>query len=99
MATAFASLQARANLAIMERLSDTVATLDGVEVSGLFDDEYLLDDIAGGMAGSGPAFTLASSAVPPAVTGLALVVKGVTYKVVEPKPDGTGITVLRLRKV
>jgi hypothetical protein len=75
----------------------TDATLAGVAVKGIFDNQYLLEDVGGGVAVSGPVFTLASSAVPANVAGATLVVSGVTYKVVEPMPDGTGVTALRLR--
>lgn len=73
------------------------ATLNGVAVRGIFDNAYALQDVGGEVYASGPVFTLASSAVPANVAGAVLVVGGVTYKVVEPMPDGTGVTVLRLR--
>ena len=73
------------------------ATLAGVAVRGIFDSGYQLDALTGGVAASEPVFVLASSAVPANAQGLLLVVNGVTYKVVEPMPDGTGITALRLR--
>jgi hypothetical protein len=71
------------------------ATLNGVSVMGIFDAAYLQEEFGG--SASTPAFTLASASVPAPVVGLLLVVNGVTYKVVEPMPDGTGITILRLR--
>lgn len=73
------------------------ATLAGVAVTGIFDKDYIDLDVGGSVAGSGPVFTLASGSVPANVAGAALVVGGVTYKVVEPMPDGTGVTMLRLR--
>ena len=73
------------------------ATLAGVAVTGIFDKAYIDLDAGGSLAGTTPVFTLASSAVPANVAGAALVVGGVTYKVVEPMPDGTGVTMLRLR--
>jgi hypothetical protein len=73
------------------------ATLAGLPVRGIFDKDYIDLDVGGSVAGSGPVFTLASSSVPADAAGAALVVGGVTYKVVEPMPDGTGVTLLRLR--
>ena len=73
------------------------ALLGGAPVTGIFDEAYALEELGGFMAASGPAFTLASSAVPAVVAGLSLVVRDTTYKVVEPMPNGTGVTVLRLR--
>jgi len=71
------------------------ATLGGVPVMGIFDNAYFDQDMGG--SGSTPSYTLPSSAVPANVVGMALVVNGVTYKVAEPMPDGTGVTTLRLR--
>lgn len=73
------------------------ATLAGLPVRGIFDNAYAMDDMGGGASASHPAFTLPSASVPTPVAGLSLVVNGTTYKVVEPMPDGTGLTVLRLR--
>ena len=73
------------------------ATLAGLPVVGIFDAEYQLQDMASGIMASAPVLTLASADVPPNVVGTSVVVGVVTYKVVEPMPDGTGITALRLR--
>ena len=97
MSAPFAALEARVNAAVVKRLSNADATLAGVAVQGIFDSAYALEDVAGGVSAYGPVFTLASSAVPAVVAGLTLVVNGSSYKVVEPMPDGTGLTVLRLR--
>lgn len=69
--------------------------LDGVPVRGFFSNAYFAQDLGG--SGSAPACTLPSSAVPADVVGKPLLVNATTYKVVETMPDGTGITVLRLR--
>lgn len=74
-----------------------MATLAGVTVSGIFDNEYDAAAIAvGDIAGSIPAFTLRTDKVPARVVGKLLVLNSKTYKVVEHRPDGTGISVLRL---
>lgn len=73
------------------------ATLNGVAVRVLFDKDYQVQDLGGNVAASGPIATLPSASVPPLVTGMVLVHEAITYKVVEPMPDGTGITMLRLR--
>ena len=73
------------------------ATLAGLPVRGIFDADYQLQDMASGIMSTAPVLTLASANVPANVVGASVVVGGVTYKVVEPMPDGTGITVLRLR--
>ena len=97
MAATFAALEGRVNRAALKRLSNADALLAGLFVQGIFDAEYLEVDLGSGIESSSPALTLASADVPPNVGGAAVVVNGKTYKVVEPKPDGTGMTVLRLR--
>lgn len=85
----------------------TAATLDWEAVTGIFDDVYQGADVGPfGAAGSNPTYTLPSSQVPADVIGKRLVIgtdsattDATTYSVVEANPDGTGITVLQLRKV
>jgi hypothetical protein len=73
------------------------ATLAGTAVQGLFDNAYGAFDMGGDVAGSGPTFTLPTASVPGVVVGTNLVVNAVTYKVTEHHPDGTGLSLLRLR--
>ena len=73
----------------------TAATLNGVAVTGIYDNEYALQEFGG--SASSPSFLMASSAVPATPVGMALVIGATTYKVVETIPDGTGVTMLRLR--
>ncbi len=73
----------------------TSATLNGVAVTGIYDNEYALQEFGG--SASSPSFLMASSAVPATPVGMALVIGATTYKVVETMPDGTGVTMLRLR--
>ena len=99
MSAAFAALESRVNSSVFNRLSNAVATLNGTEVQGIFDNDY---DAAGvglsGMAGSTPVFKLATNLVPPSSVGLPLVVGGRTYHIVESHPDGTGLTLLMLER-
>lgn len=75
----------------------TTATLNGVAVTGIFDNAYDDQAVAMGIASTGPIITLPSASVPSPVVGLSLVVNSTTYKVVDAMPDGTGITRLQLR--
>ncbi len=97
MTAPFAALEARLNRAVFSHLSNADAVLAGVAVHGMFDNAYAMQDVGGEVFATGPVFTLASSAVPANVAGATLVVGGVSYKVVEPMPDGLGVTMLRLR--
>lgn len=99
MTARFAALEARVNRAVFSHLGNTAPTLAGVAIAGaIFDAEYQLQDLASGIMSSAPVLTLASADVPANVVGASVVVGAVVYKVVEPMPDGTGITLLRLRK-
>ena len=97
MTAAFAARQSRLNEAVFKHLSDTDGVLDGLAVTGLFDDGYALADVgAVGMASSAPAFTMPTESVPADVLGKAFVRGGDTYTVVEHRPDGAGLSVLLL---
>jgi hypothetical protein len=73
------------------------ATLNGMAVRGVFDNEFDASSIAvGDIAGSSPGFTLRTVDVPAKPVGKLLVLGAKTYKVVEHRPDGTGVSVLRL---
>lgn len=74
------------------------ATLAGRLVHGIFDRAYQVADAGSpGVYNLGPAFVLASSAVPSSPVGSALVVQNIRYTVQEAQPDGTGITTLLLQ--
>lgn len=79
--------------------------LAGVELVGIFDAEFLFVDLAEGVESAAPALWIPTGDIPAAMatalnTGAAvtLAIRGVSYGVVETKPDGAGVTVLRLRK-
>jgi hypothetical protein len=93
----FAALEARVNNAVLSRLANMNAILNGSPVAGIFDNTYNAFDMGGSLAGASPLFTLPTASVPGVVVGLALVVNGTTYQVVNHEPDGTGLSILRLR--
>lgn len=74
------------------------ATLDGEPVRGIFDNGYQAFEVGPGVFATGPVFLLPTSEVPANATGLSLVIGADTWAVVEFEPDGTGVTLLRLRK-
>lgn len=101
MAALFAALEARLNAAVMPRLSNAEATLNGVAVLGILEpgfDNPTLDGF--GEVGSSPRFILPAASVPAHPEGKALVItSGVgagTYKVGNAYPDGTGLVTLHL---
>lgn len=71
------------------------ATLDGAAVRGVFDNGFAS---AMDIAGTAPSLLLPSSSAASAAAGQTLVVGGVSYTVTGVEPDGTGMTLLRLRE-
>lgn len=75
------------------------ATLNGVAVTGIFDNSYITGAVGpAGMASTGPIFTLPTADVPASPVGKTLVTGGVTYTVAEHQPDGTGVSALMLER-
>ena len=70
-------------------------TVDSVAVNAIVDLDYV--DVMS-MESTGPAITLPSAKCSAVTHSSTVVARSVTYKVIEIKPDGTGITVLRLHK-
>ena len=92
----FARLEQRLNAAVVSRLSNAVATLNGVEVAGIFDNAYHAGDIGIGMASTQPAFTTLTTNVTGEAVGQLLVIHGTSYYVAAHEPDGTGMSLLLL---
>ena len=76
----------------------TPGQLNGVAVSGIFDNGFQAFNLGSGVAASGPVYLLPSASVPAQPIGLSLVLGADTWRVVEAEPDGTGMTSLSLRK-
>lgn len=93
---AFAALEASVNNAVMAHLSNATATLNGVEVAGMFDNSYHAGDIGIGMASTQPAFTTLTANVTGEAVGQLLVINGTSYYVAAHEPDGTGMSLLLL---
>ena len=69
-------------------------------IEGVFDNAYLAAQGLGdaGVGTSSPAITVLSSDVVGVSRGDTVVVGGTTYYVVEPQPNGSGLTVLILSR-
>ena len=93
MTAPFAALRDRINDAVIDHLSDTVATRNGSgQVVGLFDKSY--GEAFGIIAGNDPVFRCLSSVG--MARGNTLLIGGTTYTVVSIEADGTGIDLCRL---
>jgi hypothetical protein len=88
------------NLAMLagDEFGATVATLDGAAISGIFDAEYFEVQAGGdvGVESSQPGFVCRTEDLPADPRALTLIVDGVSWTVLTPKPDGTGMTALVL---
>lgn len=73
------------------------ATLQGVAVSGILDEEYV-EPLGNVVEGRHPIFQCRASDVPSVAHGQSLVVGARTFKVRGVEPDGTGIMLLRLEE-
>lgn len=100
MATApFASLEARMTSAVFARLANVVATVNGVHVAGIFDDEYQIGSLGpASMAATQPMLQLPTAGVPAQPVGKAAVIDGTTYTIVEHQPQSGGRSVLMLER-
>jgi hypothetical protein len=110
--TGFAALEARVNASVVGRIANCTATIvepsdvAGGTFTGIFDAAYQVIDQASGIPSSAPVLTAQISDFPGSVVdaldqgdNVALEIAGDSYVVVEPQPDGTGMTRLRLRKL
>ena len=75
-------------------LDSVAATFPGGDVQGYLDDEYVE---ALGVAGVKPVFTCATVDVTSVTEGDAVTIGGVSYEVVIPQSDGTGLTKVVLK--
>lgn len=76
----------------------TAVTVDGNAVNAIFDNDYVAVDLDGVTLESlGPVLLCETADVAATVQGTAVVVNAVNYTVAEVRPDGTGLTLLRLR--
>lgn len=97
MPAPFAALETRVNRAIFSRLANVQGTVDGVSVSGIFENVFI-DADGLGVAGTAPMFTCQSADVPGVVKGDPAVMNAINYTVVGIEPDGTGVTRLQLER-
>lgn len=94
--TDFATLAARGNRLIADRLFDATILIDGREVRARLDMPFAESLRIGTAATS---VTLADADVGDASIDTPVTVRGLDYKVGgPPEPDGLGFTVLRLRR-
>lgn len=97
MASPFAAIESRINDSVFKHLANREATLNGVTVSGIFDDAYsaaMIGDV--GMENTQPMFTLKTSLVIGDPVGQTITIDGIGYMVANHRPDGSGVSRLLL---
>jgi hypothetical protein len=96
----FSTLEKRVNASVMKIMANALATIDGTSgVAGIFKIECVESAGGNGMSGLLPTFKTLSTNVPATPVGKSLVNAGLNYVIAEPKPDGTGLTLLILERV
>lgn len=90
----FASLEAVANSMVLNHLANVQVEIGGVLVPGIFRKPSATDSLGVGAANTSPSVQVASNAVMAEPVGKRISIAGVPYVIVEPQPDGTGLTTL-----
>lgn len=94
----FAELEAHANAAVLNQLSNVQVIIGATTVTGIFRRPSAEVNFGSGAADTSPTVTVASSAVMDAPVGNLVVVAGVPYEITADAPDGTGLTKLSLTR-
>ena len=94
----FADLEAHANAAVLNQLSNVQVIIGGTTVTGIFRRPSAEVNFGSGAADTSLSVTVASSAVMDEPVGNLVVVAGVPYEITADAPDGTGLTKLTLAK-
>ena len=95
MSTPFAALEARANAAVLGRLCNAVAVVDGVDVPVIFEKPYAAP-FGGEADAAAPECTGPAAGLGALERGDALSIGGVSYEVLTAEPDGLGLVRLIL---
>jgi hypothetical protein len=95
----FDAIERRINSGVLKRLSNATALINAAPVTGIFDNEASGVDMGlAGFQASSPQFTCASVEIAAIEEDDPVVILSVTYRVAEIAPDGSGLTVLTLKK-
>ena len=90
----FANFEAVANSMVLNHLANVQVGIGGVLVPGIFRKPSSTDSIGVGAANTSPSVQVASNAVMAEPVGQQITIASVPYVIVEPQPDGTGMTTL-----
>lgn len=97
MTAPFAAIEAATAASALAALANVEASIDGgALVPGIFDAAYA-DEL--GIAGTGPVLRINTADAPSVAQGSTVEIGADSYTVINPEPDGTGMTQLRLQLV
>lgn len=94
----FNLLQGRTNASVLQHLANAKVTISGVVVPGIFRSPSSVAQVGTGAADTAPTVVVASDFVPDDVADQLVEIDGVPYEVINPAPDGTGLTTLTLER-
>jgi hypothetical protein len=95
----FALLQAQTNASVLATLANAEVLIGGVKVPGIFRNPSSVANLGHGAADTSPTVVVASNAVPANAADDVIQIDGVPYAIVNPAPDGTGLTTLTVECV
>ncbi|QGW82934.1 head-tail joining protein [Variovorax paradoxus] len=98
MSTPFAALEARANGAVLGRLANAIAVVEGVDVPVIFDKPYAAP-FGGEVDAAAPECTGPVAGLGALERDSALTIDGIAYVVETAEQDGLGFVRLVLRSV
>ena len=94
----FLDAQNRLNASVMNRLKNCIATINGVDVPGIFMQPSQLAQLGVGMEDTWPGVRVFASDVPADVQDSQVAIDGTPYMVGRDLDSGTGFTLLLLEQ-
>ncbi|MFC5548196.1 head-tail joining protein [Massilia aerilata] len=95
----FADLEAYANAAILNQLSNVLVKIGGATVPGVFRQPASVVHLGPGATDTSPMVTVASSAVMESPVDQTIEIAGVPFVIGAAASDGTGLTMLTVERV
>ncbi|GAB2704027.1 head-tail joining protein [Comamonas sediminis] len=92
----FAAIQQRTNAAVMQRLANAVARVDGGEPFGVIFESPYGDAFGGDVDSRSPQCKGSAEMLGSLQRGAAISIDATTYRVQDVEPDGAGLVLVRL---
>jgi hypothetical protein len=95
----FALLMAQTNASVLDMLANVQVQIGDATVPGIFRNPSSVANLGHGAADTSPTVVVASSVVPTDAADQLIHIDGVPYAIVNPAPDGTGLSTLTVECV